>query len=326
MPRLAKALLLAMSLGVLSAPAARASEEFGDRCVANEAVMGWTAIVDNNGQHSFPLQPVARPEQNSVITRWKAVLAPGTGPIRQQLLAFRQVGEGDERLIGESATETLVDGPNEFPTRIPIPEYGRIGLNGPDRTLLCKEEDGRLAGLVENPFALGETRRIKVADFGVPAVAVIEPDRDGDGWGDETQDQCPVSSAFHGVCPVVSFSAGHVKVKQRAILVDVSIGVTTTTYATPYVSVYGEIPVRGRPEPIRIEGGTREVPVGGGVATFRLPLPPGLVRRLARLIPKRFVTIQMRAVTVNASDVAGRDMSRAWTVKLHGRRRAGRRA
>jgi hypothetical protein len=37
----------------------------------------------------------------------------------------------------------------------------------------------------------------------VPLAAVIEPDADGDGYGDETQDKCPQSAAFQTECPVV---------------------------------------------------------------------------------------------------------------------------
>ena len=32
--------------------------------------------------------------------------------------------------------------------------------------------------------------------------ADVEPDADGDGFGDETQDQCPSDKATHGACAV----------------------------------------------------------------------------------------------------------------------------
>jgi hypothetical protein len=37
----------------------------------------------------------------------------------------------------------------------------------------------------------------------INAVAAVEPDADGDGYGDETQDGCPGNGAATGTCPVV---------------------------------------------------------------------------------------------------------------------------
>ena len=179
-----------------SASAAAAAEEIGDRCVGNDQKAGWTAAVLNSGE-SYPSLEVAPPERSSVVTRWRTVLAPGTGPVRQQMLVFRHVFEGQLQLIGEGGVETLVDGVNEFPTRIPIPEYGRIGLRGPEQTLFCDPANGHIAGFVEGPWGLGETRQPEIGGVhtGVPAIAIIEPDRDNDGNGDETQDGCTGSRA-----------------------------------------------------------------------------------------------------------------------------------
>jgi hypothetical protein len=302
-----------------SASAAAAAEEIGDRCVGNDSEAGWTTVVENNG-NAFPLQIVAIPERSSVVTRWRTVLAPGTGPVRQQMLVFRDFDEKRLRLLGEGGVETLVDGVNEFPTRIPIPEYGKIGLRGPEQTLFCDKEDGHIAGIVEGPWGVGETRERGTGGLhmGVPAIAILEPDRDNDGYGDETQDGCTGEPRFHGICPIVSFSAGRVQVKRRAILVSAGVGVTTVAYATPQVAVSGAV---GR---FHLDGGLQEVPAGAPGVTFRLPLPAQVVRRLARMSSKRFLTASLVANTINSEQVAGRTMSRAWTVKLRGHRKPPR--
>jgi hypothetical protein len=41
----------------------------------------------------------------------------------------------------------------------------------------------------------------------INAAAAVEPDADGDGYGDETQDGCPGNGAATGTCPVVSAPA-----------------------------------------------------------------------------------------------------------------------
>jgi hypothetical protein len=41
----------------------------------------------------------------------------------------------------------------------------------------------------------------------INAVAVVQPDADADGYGDETQDGCPGNGAATGACPVVSVPA-----------------------------------------------------------------------------------------------------------------------
>jgi hypothetical protein len=311
-----------------SASPAAAAEEIGDRCVGDDSEAGWTTIVENNG-NAFPLQVSAIPERSSVVTRWRTILAPGTGPVRQQMLVFRDFDEKRLRLLGEGGVETLYDGVNEFPTRIPIPEYGKIGLRGPEQTLFCDEEDGHIAGIVEGPWGVGEPRERGTGGLhmGVPAIAILEPDRDNDGYGDETQDGCIGEPRFHGICPIVSFSAGKVQVKRRAALVTVGVGVTTVAYATPQVVVAGDValPKRrqvGAPGPttlFHLDGGVQEVPAGGPGVTFRLPLPPPVVRRLEHMSSRRFLTASLVADTINSEQVAGRAMSRAWTVKLRGR-------
>jgi hypothetical protein len=41
--------------------------------------------------------------------------------------------------------------------------------------------------------------------------ATVEADADNDGFGDETQDQCPTSASTHGACPISAPPATHKK-------------------------------------------------------------------------------------------------------------------
>ena len=46
--------------------------------------------------------------------------------------------------------------------------------------------------------------------------ATLEPDADGDGFGDETQDQCPTDGATQGACPVTPLTKKCKKHKHRS--------------------------------------------------------------------------------------------------------------
>ena len=83
------------------------------------------------------------------------------------------------------------------------------------------------------------------------------------------------------------------------------------------------------PEPgiFHLDGGVQEIqpdPNHARGAVFRLPLPEPVVRRLQRMSSRRFLAASLVANTLNSEQVAGRIMSRAWTVKLRGRKKPPR--
>src|SRR6185312_2362916 len=228
MRRVATVAVLVGACALIGAPSASAlltwPQQFGDPCAATAVASGQTAIAITNNMSGAALSVQAPPEATAVITKWK-VNAPGAiGPIPEQLVAFHQVGAEEDQLIGESSLETVVSGAaNEFATRVPIPEEAQIGLRGPDGALICNEP-AHLAGLVAGPWAVGESRHFMIeVSMGVPVVATIEPDRDHDGYGDETQDGCPRLAAVHTACPFVVLRPV-AKPYRRGILVEVSTG------------------------------------------------------------------------------------------------------
>ena len=123
-----------------------------------------------------------------------------------------------------------------------------------------------------------------------------EPDRDGDGFGDETEDGCPWNAAVQVECPPVRPEVRSVKPTWRAILVKVSVS------SQARVQVFGA-------------GAPRIVPPGT-VAGFRVPLTKVVLRRLDRLTPQQGLRTQIR---IRTTDLAGRENDRLVTVKLRGR-------
>ncbi len=285
MTRAAIALAALALLGLIPAEAS-ASQEVGSTCVANRTLPNTTALVLYTNGALHP-QPNVIPA--GVITRWKVQAPAGQAPIAQQLVVNRQVGEQDDSKVGESALETVVPGLNEFATRVPAPEYAHVGLTGPDGALYCEHVDMDTAGLVEGPWAVGETRHFGVAvNASVPVVAVVEPDRDNDGYGDETQDLCPQSAALSGRLSARSPQTSLARAKPGAILLDVTPSAEAKIYAWGQVgwrvdSKGGrEQPAshrRPRPDEIHLGPGRR------GRRRIKLPLPKAVIRRLNLMPP-----------------------------------------
>jgi hypothetical protein len=307
----------AASLLTLGSAGAAASQEVGSTCVANESRPNATAIVLYTDGSLSP-QPNVYP--GGVITRWRVQAPPDQAPIRQRLIVNRQVGEEDDSKVGESAIETVGPGMNEFVTRVPAPDYAHVGLTGPDGALFCDHVSGSTAGLVEGAWAIGETRHFQVeVHVSVPVVAIVEPDRDNDGYGDETQDGCPQGAAYQTECPLVHLDAvAHPK--PGAIFIDV----TPTAEAKIYA--WGQVGWGVRPKGEQSHrrrtiglGPTKYRWVAGGVAArLKLPLPKAVIRRLNRTPPREALRAK---VFVHSMDLAGRPSTQKLWVKLGGRDR-----
>lgn len=292
----------------------------GDGCVATGTTTAQTAIALSNNDRTLPYPEVssnAPDESGSVITRWKVNAPAGVGPIAEQLVATHGTFGEELQLIGESSVETVVSGAaNEFLTRIPVPPDAQIGLRGPDGALVCDGAPLHAAMLVPDAWALGESRHLTIEDdTGVPVVATLEPDRDGDGYGDETQDQCLEQPLLHTACPFVRLRP-NAKVYRRGILVEVSTGDPTKVEVTGQVG-WGYQPRGGGPHKrlvVGLSGGAQEVGAGATVP-FWMPLPAPVLQRLARLTSKEKLKAHLAIV---ATDVVGHQTNRAMGVRLPG--------
>jgi hypothetical protein len=321
------ATVVAAALCLWDAPGASALQEVGNPCVADGTEADATMLgLSNQGSLPF-MQPIAPPEGAHVITHWRVQVGPGIGPVAQQLIASHQVSEEEDRKVGESAVQTLVAGSNEFATRIPVSEYDHIGLRGPEQTLICHQQMNT-AGRLKGAFAIGETRHFEVlVNLGTPVIATVEPDRDGDGYGDETQDLCPWNLALQTECPPVTPRIESVTPKQSAIVVAVGVSSQATVQVFGQVSWQvrqkaGQGTVRGRKGDrgltVGLTGGAPRIVAPGTVASFQVPLTKAVLRRLGRLTPQRALRAQ---VTIRTTDLAGRENDRLVTVKLRGRKR-----
>jgi hypothetical protein len=156
--------------------------------------------------------PYTVPPPGGVITGWSHMGSAEDGSAGSgRLQLWGRVGmTTDFSLVGRSDLESFTAGiVNPFATRLPVSGGEILGLRGENA---ASTYDG-MAGdnVLELPGgdpAPGETRSAVGAPEDlltlVNVSAVLEPDADGDGFGDETQDQCPTSATTQGPCPTTA--------------------------------------------------------------------------------------------------------------------------
>jgi hypothetical protein len=309
------ALVLCASIGATGASAAT---EVGNVCPANFASANATIVQLANVSSSLP---IAVPSAG-VATKWKVESQLTNKP--QVLKVFRPTGVKHEfRIAGESTEQTVVAGQNAFDTRIPVQPGDQFGLYGanPSGALNCNAAVGAkpadVAGSTpmnfrstDAPVLFGELNSIRVA-----VSAIVEPDADGDGFGDETQDKCPQSAAFQAECAQISLD-------QFAVVGRAAITVLVIADHEAPVTVTGTNrdqsgrAVKRRPKGgfIDLKGGTQTV-VAGKIARFKLPFSSKLKSALRDLPRAKSLKL---AVTASARNLVGQVSKKTTTVRLRG--------
>jgi hypothetical protein len=296
---------------------ASAATEFGSECTVNEIASGPSFVSISHGAGS-PL-PVAAPV-SGVITEWKTTAKFGEIPpeaaaefaviYRQELQVYRPAGGNSYTLIGESLGGALnLNGTSSFPARIPVQAGDHLGLGGTLVTIFC-EETGDPADMIGftigNPL-VGSTREFGLEqEIQVPVVAKIEPDVDGDGYGDETQDKCPQSAAYQTPCPVVTISSLPT-VGKKAVTLYVSTSLSAPVGVTATVAL-------GKGKSAALTAPTQTV-APGSLAPFTLTLTPQVTKSLKALPTKKSL---MLSITASATNVTGAPSTSTSTVKLKG--------
>jgi hypothetical protein len=184
--------LAAVIVGALAASAAPAS-------AATTIGQTFTPTIDcgNPDTWTQSSSPTAGPSYAAptagVITSWsnQAVAVAETIKLK---VARRAGGPDDFTIVGQSGVQTMTPNTlNTFPTRIPVRAGDTIGFfhsGGP-----CGVAAPGAATRYANPEAdvgPGPTQTyLPGLASKLDVSAQLEPDADDDGFGDETQDQCP---------------------------------------------------------------------------------------------------------------------------------------
>lgn len=129
------------------------------------------------------------------------------------------VGAAAFTVVGESGFASVPDPIlYSFPIRIPVQAGDRLAVaTGPNAAAAppaCNVGTATPADEVyEGPdFATGGTLN-PFNTFRINVAAVMEPDADGDGYGDETQDNCKGSNGPNNGCPATKAGTGTSKKK-----------------------------------------------------------------------------------------------------------------
>lgn len=263
--------------------------------------------------------PTAAPSAG-VITSWKVNLTAEVGPlvVPQTLSVLRADATAKTAQVIGSATANVPGGAQQFPTRIPIQAGDRLAISGPEPlgTLYCEEAGGATLGFIPGTAPVGST-----APYGelptearIPVSALVEPDADNDGFGDETQDKCPGAAAVQTECPVAILDTFSVP-KKRAITVVVSSTVTGPVT----LSAKARLPKAGKGTAstsavAAFRPVTRTVTVGT-LSRFTLKIPANLRAALSNLSKGKSVKVKITASATNIAGQLSRDVSR---LKLKG--------
>lgn len=204
--------LLVVVTGLLLAPSgASAAVTVGETFVADTPCTSFTTYVQSgsaSGQYSMP--------SDGVITSWSHQAGPAAAGIKFKVL--RSAGADDFTLVGESELTTMTAGQlNTLPVRIPVQSGDLIGaFIGVGPKALCGvftigDSDNQIRSTVGDVSGSGVGFPDLDGEAKLSFSASLELDSDNDGFGDETQDQCPDDPSTQGACALPA-RIGKVKV------------------------------------------------------------------------------------------------------------------
>jgi uncharacterized repeat protein (TIGR01451 family) len=193
----AAAVALAITVG--TGAAAAASTTVGQLFTPNlsSCAAGLTLLQTGVGDGNSYTVPA-----DGVITSWSfqtnTAIVPGL-----KLKVGRAAGGDNYTIVGDSAAGLqAASSVNTYPAQIPVRANDLIGIfedGGGCLSTTAASDTRELAagdippGGTATEFSPGSSSRFPVA-------AKVEPDADGDGFGDETQDQCPTDPGTHAAC------------------------------------------------------------------------------------------------------------------------------
>jgi hypothetical protein len=294
----------------VGASGAAAATEIGDPCAANGFAEGVAASVFTFASSS-PLPPAA--PTSGVITKWTSsigVLPEGKTSEPETFKVFRPNRATTTALVVGSDAQTLITGLNTFPVRIPVQAGDLIGLspNGEDGIVFCEEHAvksslGAFEVAAPTGAIIGFTELME--PLRMPVTATVEPDADGDGYGDETQDQCPTDASTHEACPAPKAAPtpppppAPITLSDSAAAKKGLVAVSLTSSAQATVTIAGTVEI-GKGKSVKLSGGTQIV-APGSLAKFTVVFPAKLKAALKQLPSSKKLSLILIATAPGAT-------------------------
>jgi hypothetical protein len=202
-----------LAIGVLGlfgalAPSAFGAVKVGETFTPDGSWGGTGVMIQVGAPGDINVVPTA-----GVLTSWsfEATAIEPTPPLKMKVV--RHAGGDDFTTVADSESQTPMQGVlNTWPTRIPVNTGDLLALhfsddtygydNPPDLQYATQEISGDTGTSVDPPPGTTTTYESPHTGQRADVSAMLEPDADHDGFGDETQDQCPTNAATQGPCPV----------------------------------------------------------------------------------------------------------------------------
>jgi len=191
--------LLAVAVVIGLAPGAGAATTLGDTSpgVIVPCVAGTVSVqVSTAGR----INTYTVPDEGGVITSWSVRMSNDVGQVAMRL--YTANANGTFTAIAQSAPAVpTANTVTSFPSRIPAPGGSLLALYDIQQAG-CYRDSGGADRMVQGPAqALGVAHSFGTdGAFRTPIAAVLEPDADHDGFGDESQDGCPSNPASQADC------------------------------------------------------------------------------------------------------------------------------
>ena len=306
------------------APSALAITEVGNDCEANIIEVGATILpLATSSESSLPIGVPAA----GIATKWKVRSIPGTDIHTERLKVFRPTSDPRSfQVVAESNLEDTTGGLSSFDIGIPVQSGDRFGVSGKpgEGAIACAPRPGDVEGRLTGDPPLGSTPSFAESETSQAAVsAIVEPDSDNDGYGDETQDKCPQSAAYQSECPVVALGARGTAYR-KSIVLSVSASLDAPVTASGQVGWGFKPKPKGKAQIsakhhliVGLNGGTQTVEPGQ-IVSFKVNLPRLVRHRLLGIAPQESLKAKL---TVSTPNIAGADSVRRVTVKLKGQKR-----
>jgi len=191
---------------ILAAPsAAGAAVSLGQTGAPNLSCGGQNYLIQSATEggpgYAVPSGPYG------VITSWSFQgfsADPGMG----KLFVWRPTAAPDRFIyVGSTGQQTFLLGGvvGTFATRLPVQVGDVLGMLATQNCRLGGQPAGDevryFPSATEPPKGSTQTTTTPLFGTRILIAANVEPDSDGDGFGDETQDQCPTDTTIQGPCP-----------------------------------------------------------------------------------------------------------------------------
>jgi hypothetical protein len=196
----------ALALAVAPAQGAVTIGEAAAPTGSNSCAPGGTGATYVTIVSAAPPAPQYSAPSDGVITSWSFHTGAAT-PTSLKMKVARPSGGATRTMIGESELRAVLPSRvNSFATRIPVQTGDEIGMFATSSGAFQCIIDGAsyTSDGSSGDMAVGSSRMFfgNISAQRLSLEALLEPDADADGYGDESQDACPGDAAVHSApCP-----------------------------------------------------------------------------------------------------------------------------